>query len=484
MAEREAPAGGAVGGRGPLWSGPTWHLPGLSARPGPELEGRTPAGGLLRAPALDAREAGTVAETVRRAALRARRERRISDVVDAISRAARRLRDTEDPAGRAAAGRLVADLGWSPDAVGATLAGMAESWTGDALAGLLRAELGDPAVLDGFTPDPARPGRLRRALGPPLLFQVQSGNVPGIAVTGIVRGLLARSGVLAKSAEDESALPALFAGLLAAEDPLLGACLAVTWWPGDETSPAFDAWTKRAGKVVVYGGDAAVSGLRRRVDAGTGILQYGPRTGLAVLLADAPAGAAAALARDVCAYEQRGCVSPRICYVVGADPIDWGRRLGEALEAENRRIPAPRPGDAEAVALRAARAEIEFAGFAGPGGREPETEVLGPATLDWTVLTTRGPGLASRGLPRAVWVYGVAGVDALIDLLAPLEGRVQAIGYAGTDGLERLADGAAELGVSRLAPIGTMAWPPADWRHEGRFQLLPLLDWTDWEVPS
>jgi hypothetical protein len=26
-----------------------------------------------------------------------------------------------------------------------------------------------------------------------------------------------------------------------------------------------------------------------------------------------------------------------------------------------------------------------------------------------------------------------------------------------------------------------MAWPPADWRHDGRMQLMPLLRWTDFE---
>jgi hypothetical protein len=68
------------------------------------------------------------------------------------------------------------------------------------------------------------------------------------------------------------------------------------------------------------------------------------------------------------------------------------------------------------------------------------------------------------------------------ETLQPLDGRIQAIGYAGDeDRLASLAEVAVDLGVCRMAPLGRMAWPPAEWRHDGNFQLLPLLEWTEWE---
>ncbi|HSR43345.1 MAG TPA: acyl-CoA reductase, partial [Longimicrobiales bacterium] len=86
-----------------------------------------------------------------------------------------------------------------------------------------------------------------------------------------------------------------------------------------------------------------------------------------------------------------------------------------------------------------------------------------------------------EGLPRVLRVHGVASPGRLEQLLVPLAGRIQAVGYAGEDGAGELAERAAALGVSRVAPVGSMAWPPADWRHDGRHQLLPLIQWTDWE---
>jgi hypothetical protein len=103
--------------------------------------------------------------------------------------------------------------------------------------------------------------------------------------------------------------------------------------------------------------------------------------------------------------------------------------------------------------------------------------------LAWTVLLDDPPCLEVESLPRVVRVSRVGTLEILKRLIQPLSGRIQALGYAGDGGLLRLlAEVAADLGVGRLAPLGRLAWPPADWRHDGRYQLLPLLTWTDWEA--
>jgi hypothetical protein len=464
-------------GRG---TGPApWHLPGLPEnRDRAGVEGTAASGRSYRVPRLDGTDAEAVAREVRRAALETRRELPTSRVVAAASRAALRLADPSDPAGAEALDVLSDELDWPESLSRETLAGMARGWTREALSSVLERELGGTAVLDGWADadSGALPGRRRRAAGPPLLLVVHAGNVPGVAVTAALRGLLVRSGVLCRAPGSEPGLLACFARALAAEDPLLGRCLATAWWPSGEEAP-WSEWVKRSGKVVVYGGDAAIDGVRDRVPAHVDIVAYGPRLGIAVLLPDAELdGAAAALARDVCAYEQQGCVSPRLVYAVGRDPAAVGQALGSALDSEVARLPRPAPDAATAVAVRSARAEAEFAGLAGrPVGLETSGE--GPT---WTVVVGGDP-CRSDSLPRFVRVHGVADVDELERLLEPLEGRLQSVGYAGAAGAEALAEAAARLGACRVAPVGTLAWPPSDWLHDGRPQLLPLLDWTEWE---
>jgi acyl-CoA reductase-like NAD-dependent aldehyde dehydrogenase len=354
-------------------------------------------------------------------------------------------------------------------------------WTLDAIDALLCQELGDPGYLDGFRPDPADPSRRRRAAGPPLLLVVHAGNVPGVAVTATVRGLLARSGVLCKVPAAEPGLLTAFARSLAQEDELLARCVAATWWPIDEPAPEWTEWENSAGKVVVYGGRKAVEGIRSRVAGHREIVVYGPGLGVGVVLPPADvSAAAAALARDVCAYEQQGCVSPRMVYVAGAGAACFAQGLAEALDAETKRLGISAPETRDAAAIRSARVAWELEGY------EAETEraVLGADDLSWTVLADEEAGAGSEALPRVVYVYRVDDLDELIEILAPLEGCIQSVGYAGEEGLGRLAEAAARLGVSRIAPFGDMAWPPADWRHEGKHQLLPLVNWTDLELPA
>lgn len=476
------------------FGGRMWHLPGLEPdgtpreAAGVEIvessdlewhETRTATGRLVRTPRLSDRQASAVAASVRSAALEARSVRTHSDVLRAISSAALRLADPSDGVGREAELLLSSELGWSREAAWEALAGMSREWTEHALSALVKSEIGDPALLDHFVPDPTRDGRLRMAVGPPLQFQIHAGNVPGVPITGVILALLARSGVLAKTGADEPGLLPLFARALAETDPLLASCLAATWWPGEDPPPAFARWGKDAGKVVVYGGDSAVRAVRQQIPPEVEIIVYGPRVGVAVFLPDAPDEAAALLARDVCAYEQRGCVSPRIALVIGSDPLVLSDLVAAGMEEEAARVAPPAVSDTEAVALRSARAECEFAGL-----EDGSTRVSGPPDLSWTVLAHRDAGIASEALPRAVWVYGIPSVAALDTLLGPFEGRIQSIGYAGREGDADLARLAARLGVSRICALGDMAWPPPDWRHEGRHRLLPLLTWTDWEPGS
>jgi hypothetical protein len=459
-----------------------WHLPGLEEPPDEWLEGRTRSGTAFRAPILTAARAATVARTVRDAALEARGLRTTEKIIATVSTIASRM-SGDGPVGVAARELLRAELGWDESLVRETLTGMARSWTAEALTHLVQSELGGCEALDGFAPDSTWTGagqRRRQAVGSPVVLQVLAGNVPGVSITATIRALLVRSGVLCKLPEEEPGLLPLFARVLSDEDPLVGRCVAATWWTGSSFPAAWREWGRWAGKAVVYGGDAAVEAVRANLPADTDVISYGPKTGVAVVLPDGYQGAAAGLARDVWAYDQQGCVSPRLVYVVADSPWPFVDHLAAALDEQTRLHPPPDPTTAEAVAIRSARAAFEF------GGHEHgHTAVHTPGDgLEWTILIGQAPEARAEALPRVLWVHPVSDLAILEDVLRPLAGRIQALGYSGTAGLENLAALGARLSVSRVAPIGSLAWPPPDWRHDGRYQLLPLVNWTDFEISA
>jgi len=462
--------------------GPEW-LPGLPADFDPEnrLDGRTVAGAMFWVPQLTDAEAIMVADAVRSAALAARRTHRAADVVVAAGRAAARLADPSDPYGGAAREALQAASGCSRSAAAELIERNAAGWTGPVLSRLVRSELGELAVLDEPRPDLDRPGRRRRAVGPPVLHLVLAGNVPGVAVSAVIRALIVRSGVLCKLPSAEPWLVGLFARALNEENPALAATMAATWWPADVPGPIAHEWTKRAGKVVVYGGPEAVRGIRSRTPPSIPLVEYGPRVGAAIMGPDSTDAELHGLARDACAYDQAGCVSPRLVYVLGmkseAEVRSLLDRLVVALGDEITRLGDVFTSDGEAVQIRAARARYQF----------EETDgalAFGPADLAWTLLYRSRPGAYSEPLPRVLWVYAIDRLEELGRLRGVLEGRLQALGIAGVSEADRrLAEElAVELGVSRVTPPGTMAWPPTDWRHDGRMQLLPLVRWTDLET--
>ncbi|MDP2482875.1 MAG: acyl-CoA reductase, partial [Candidatus Palauibacterales bacterium] len=180
------------------------------------------------------------------------------------------------------------------------------------------------------------------------------------------------------------------------------------------------------------------------------------------------------------AYDQQGCVSPRLVYVVGESVLAFVLTLAAALEEHTGTNPPPDPSEEEAVAIRAVRTAFEFGGY-----EHGRTSVEAPGdALTWTILIGDDDSVRTESLPRVVWVRSSPSVTSLEDVLRPLEGRIQTLGYAGTDGLEKLAEVGTRLRVGRVAPFGSMAWPPPDWRHDGRNQLLPLVNWTDFEVPE
>jgi hypothetical protein len=407
-------------------------------------------------------------------------ERPVAGVVRVIDRVAGRLLDPADPLRHALEAALPAATGYAPQMARLVLERMAADWRREPLERLLRAEFGDPGVLDGFRPGPAAGTRVT-ALGPRLAAHVFSGNVPGVAVTSLVRALLVKSASLAKTAWGEPLLPALFAQALAEEDAALGECLAVAYWPGEDEALGRAA-LQHAEAVVVYGGAEAVEEVRRRVPPQARLHLYGPRLSFAVVARESLATpalareAATGAARDASLFDQQGCVSPHLVYVEqgGAlTPRAWAATLAQAMGEVEAALPRGPLQAGAAAAIQQLRGETEFS----PGG-----EVHAPAGTAWSVLYDDDPAFAASCLNRVVRVKPVADLAAVPGLVAGHAEVLQSVGVsAPAPRREALALALARLGASRVAPLGDMAWPPPGWHHDGHPPLRTLVRWCDLE---
>jgi hypothetical protein len=404
-------------------------------------------------------------------------ERRpVAEVVDVIDRVASRLLDPADELRATAERALPAVTRYSPAMVRLVLDRMAADWRAEPLQRLLHAEFGDPGVLDGFR-SVGDGGRQVAAFGPRLASHVFSGNVPGVAVTSIVRSLLVKAATLGKTAAGEPLLPALFARAIAREDAELGACLAIAYWPGADgavTRAALEA----ADAVVVYGAADAVAAVRAQAPAGARVLVYGPRLSFGVVARERlTADTARAAALDAATFDQQGCVSPHVFYAEEGgevSPREWAALLAREMEAVERDLPRGPLDPGESSIIQQLRARAEFS-----AGGELHASPQGTA---WTVVFEPDPAFAASCLNRVVRVKPVpsaADVPALVARYGPL---LQTVGIAaGAERVRELAEAFGRLGASRVTRLGEMAWPPPAWHHDGHPPLRDLIRWCDLE---
>lgn len=463
-----------------------FHLPGLEEGDVARWDVRAhgPAAVPLRHPVLEPRALLRLAERLRAARTAYLADLPVARIVAAIDAAAARLAGDDDPT-RQLAERLLPELtGYSPPMVRLVLERMLLDWRADALERLLAAEFPDPGVLDAFRPHPAGiPRTWVRALGAELALHVFSGNVPGVAVTSIIRSLLTKSAVIGKTASGEPLLPVLFARTLADIDPRLGDCLAILYWPGG-SEEIETAACEAADLVVVYGGEDAVRQLRGRIPPDTRVVVHGPRFSIGLVGRDAltEEGArhtALRVARATAIFDQQGCVSPHLVYAENGEVSveEFARLVAEELRFLQEELPRGGISAAEAATIHQLRAAGEFRELAGAG-----TRVFAGEGTSFTVVYEPRPGFEPSCLNRFLTIKPVDDLSDAIQQLRPVASRLQSVGIAGANGrLAGIAELLGRLGASRITTFDALPWPPPSWHHDGQPPLAELVRWADLE---
>ncbi|HEY8348176.1 MAG TPA: acyl-CoA reductase [Symbiobacteriaceae bacterium] len=396
--------------------------------------------------------------------------RPVGEILAALDRVTARWLDHNDPIRREAEAALAETTGLAPAMIrrGLDETMLRVRGIGD----LLDQDLGSRLALDGFIR--RAPGVLSRAYGPGLLVVVFAGNVPAVSAFDMALALALKSACLARPAREEPAFAPLFARSVAEVDPLLGRCLAVQRWEHDEAWPY-----EQAGAVVVYGSDASVAAVRRLVPPGVRFIGHGHKIGFAVVAREAAtAETARRLALDVAMYDQQGCVSPHMAFVERGGPLsprDFAAACGQALAALEGEMPRSRLSPEEAMALRQARDEAEFAA---------DALFASPDDLAWTVVHCEEAAFLPSPLNRLLRTFSVDDIAAVPELVRPYRSYLQTVAFAGpSERREALAEALGALGISRVCPVGYAQQPSPLWRHDGRPTAGDLVRWVDIEEP-
>ena len=338
---------------------------------------------------------------------------------------------------------------------------------------LLTASLGDLRRLGDY-PTGAE-GFPVRALPIALCGHVWASTLPTSGWIPALASLALGSAVLIKAPRPALAAAEHLAASLAEFDPLLGQAVAVSSWTGGSATDA--ELVELCDGIVVSGGRQAVDryaalSLARRRGA-IPCVAFGPGESLAVAPVDAgepDLDTLDALALDVAAYDQLGCLSPTALWVEGAERVEpWAAGLASALDRVALELPRGEVPDDAAAAIMQRRGAAEFVGRVFEAA--DALVLLEPEPI--------GDTPRYRTVPVHTYDGGPTGLrDAL--MARPRRPRLLSAAVAGgLDTRQRYADALLPLGVHRICSPGIQQSPPATWHHDGMNWLAQLVRFVD-----
>jgi len=296
-----------------------------------------------------------------------------------------------------------------------------------------------------------------------MLSVVLAGNVFTASVRGIFVPLLFGVPVLVKASSKDMFFPALLRSALHQADASLGHAMNLVAFPGGEIE-CEAVLAEHAESVSIYGSDDTVNAMAARL-GNLRLITHGHGVGVAYCSADALDDAhiddtIAGLSLDICAYDQRGCLSPQLVYVEqtpGYTVEQFAERLAlEGLDPMSSRLPrGPLPASVGAE-------QAQWRGIA---------EVEGTLIHGDTYALAIRPPQPQRWSPgyRNVTLAPGRGLDEALRAMKPIGSSLKCIGADPGSLSEIQARLARSQALEAYASaLGTMQTPPLDAPADGQ----------------
>ena len=296
-----------------------------------------------------------------------------------------------------------------------------------------------------------------------MLSVILAGNVFTASVRAIFVPLLFGVPVLVKTSSKEASFPGMLRAALRRMDARLGAAMDLVSFAGGNTEREA-ALVEHAEAVAVYGSDETIAAMTSRVGAAT-LIAHGHGVsvaycGAAAQVDESIARTSSALSLDICAYDQRGCLSPQIIFVEETperSPMELARRLAETdLTQSSEALPrGPLP----------------------PSVGAEQAQWRGVAEVEGELVTGNEHAIAVRAVPPIRWSPGyrnitlapVSGLDEAFDTMKSFARHLKCVG-ADEPSLAEVAT-RLEQGASFSAyacALGQMQTPSLDAPADGK----------------
>ena len=434
-------------------------------------------------PLLTPEQIDALTESVKRNSRSILKSLTVHEITEILDQAIARFLDRTSPCRQTAEKLLPIITGYDEEIIRLGLTSYLKTFRKPQLQRFLVEDLGNPMLLDDF--QPRLKGGFSKAMGPDLLVHVWAGNVPALPLWSLISGLIVKAGTIGKVSSGEPLFAGLFAQVLVEIEPRLADCLAIVWWKGGDE--AYERHLLNQADVVVgYGSNASLASLGAKIPITTRFLPFGHKMSFGIVsrasLDSRKAWQTAhSAALDVIRYDQQGCYSPHFFYVQrggSVSPREFARYIAYELECFEKRYPRRSLALEEMTANAAWKHREELSIFANQA-----KEVLGTASNNWTVVYEEdSPEITPSCLNRVVKVIAVDQLEQVIESIEPYRSLLQTVGIASTpQELFYISELLGKAGVTRITGLGSMTSPEAGWHHDGRFNILDLINMVDIE---
>jgi hypothetical protein len=294
------------------------------------------------------------------------------------------------------------------------------------------------------------------------------GSIPMPTLLSSLLPLVLGSPVLLRESSKDPVTAELLARSLAEHDRNLARAFERLAIPKEDVA-AFDRLLE-APCVVATGSDETIRSISSRLGASRRFVGYGHRFSIGVVGADALGpmkDAAHGFALDVARWDQSGCLSPVVIYLIGLDAEsreEFASGLASALAELTDRMPRGSSSTADRAAVATERSEARM--------RAASQKATLFEAEDHTIVLEEDARPRPAPLHRFVRLLPVASTPALGDALRPFVGHLATAAIEGVSPRNRseLVRLLSRAGISRITSAGRMQTPPIDWPHDG----LPL----------
>ena len=308
------------------------------------------------------------------------------------------------------------------------------------------------------------------------------GSVPMPTMLSVLLPLVLGSPVLLRETSNDRTTSALLKRSLEARNATLARAFEYLAFSADDI--AFDTLLE-APCIVATGSDETIRSISQRLRPSQRLLAYGHRFSIGVLGPaqefddDAIRQAAEGFAVDVARWDQTGCLSPVVIYLVGGEPSigkSLARATADALEGISHSMPRGQMTTAVAASHATERAEARMRLGSSKNARESmlfEGE-------DYTVVLESNAEARPAPLHRFLRLMPVDSLEELDRALGPFRGQLSNVAIAGfsPDTADELQRRLIHFGASRFTKPGRLQTPPVDWPHDGMPLLTPIARFT------